>query len=281
MIKSLVYTCDNNSIDLINDECIRFVDLQGVSPASSINTSSIAGYDGASYISEQMPMRNITIMLQFKKNAEATKTRLYNAFITKKEGTLTYTSSTQSVKISCRVERIDIPPNVYPLKCQISLLCPQPYFESLTQLQAKIASVMPLVAFPFTISAEGIYLSQKSESVMVEVENPSSVDVGMKVVFYANSEVVNPSLLNVDTGELLKLNYTMLAGDTITVNTYRGQKAITLTRNGVGTNIFNYKASNFKFLQLYQGTNLFRYNADSNLNGLEVTIYYKELYGGV
>lgn len=264
-----------NGVNLQDSSGLFITDITGLGPTCTINTNSIAGFDGATITSNTMAMRNILITLLLSKPAE--KELVYNTFLPKQTGII----KVDNKKIECYVESVDVPTYQKPIRALVSLLCPQPYFESLTQLQAKIAVVVPLFKFPFDFPAEGFYISKKSESIMVAVDNPSSVDVGMEIVFYANSELNNPSLLNINTGELLKVNYTMQAGDKITVNTYRGQKAITFTRNGVEKNIFNYKAQGFKFLQLYQGKNLFRYNADSNLNGLEVTIYYKEYYSGV
>lgn len=264
-----------NNLNLVNPKTIYLQDITGLSPMCNITTSEATGFDGVTVINNTMGMRNITLTLLLINNEQIQT--IYDTFKIKQTGTL----QVDDKKIECYVESIDIPRYTRPLNAFISLLCPQPYFEGLTQLQAKIASIRPLFNFPFEFNSEGFYFSKKTKSLMVEVENPSSVDVGMKVEFYANSEVINPSLLNVNTNETMKLNYTMQAGDTITVNTYRGKKAITLLRNGIETNIFNYKAIDFVFLQLYQGKNLFKYNADSNISGLEVTIYYKAYYAGV
>ena len=73
----------------------------------------------------------------------------------------------------------------------------------------------------------------------------------------------------------------MKAGERIIVNTNYGQKKIQSTLNGETIDILNYMDLSSTFLQLRTGDNLFRYDADSNLNNLQVNIYYNPKYLGV
>lgn len=267
------------SLDVMSGTDIHLIDLQGVSPVATVNTSSISGYDGSTVVSSQMPMRNIVMILRLA--GEDERLKIYEVFRIKQEGTLLYQSGNRDVKIDYIVESIMCVPTTNDLKAQISLLCPQPYFESLIELTGYIAAVVPMFRFPFRPHG-GFYFAKKTNSVMVTLNNPSEVDVGMRVVFYANGTVTAPSLLNVYTKERIKLDYTMQAGDTITVDTHLGKKSrILLMRNGVESNIINYMADDFTFMPLRPGDNLFKYDADSGLSALEVKIRYSEYYAGV
>ena len=93
--------------------------------------------------------------------------------------------------------------------------------------------------------------------------------------------VKNPSLLNVDTQEFIKLNITMEAGDTLSVSTGYGEKEVTLKRGGATSDAFRYLDVDSSYLQLSVGDNLFRYSAEENLENLEVSIYHDDLYLGV
>ena len=73
----------------------------------------------------------------------------------------------------------------------------------------------------------------------------------------------------------------MSAGEIITINTAFGEKRVESCLNGITTNAFNYIDFNSTFLQLDIGDNLFRYNADLNIDNLEVSIYYMPQYLGV
>ncbi|MGL4818670.1 MAG: phage tail family protein, partial [Bacilli bacterium] len=71
-------------------------------------------------------------------------------------------------------------------------------------------------------------------------------------------------------------------GDVLTINTERGNEHVTLTRNNVRTNMLNYLTleSNVQ-MQLDIGDNLIRYDAETNVDNLEVSIYFTPQYVGV
>jgi len=106
----------------------------------------------------------------------------------------------------------------------------------------------------------------------------------MVIEFYARGTLKNPSLFNINTREFIKINKSMVAGEKIIVNTNYGKKKITQNINGVKADILNYLdivGGGDTFLQLDIGDNLFRYDADENLNNLEVSIYFSPQYLGV
>jgi hypothetical protein len=73
----------------------------------------------------------------------------------------------------------------------------------------------------------------------------------------------------------------MAAGEVVSISTYFGDKRIISKLNGVETNAFDTIDEDSTFLQLDKGDNLFRYDADSGLDNLEVTIYHYNNYLGV
>ncbi|KEK17054.1 phage tail protein, partial [Bacillus manliponensis] len=107
------------------------------------------------------------------------------------------------------------------------------------------------------------------------------IETGMTIQFRALGTIEKPSLVNVNTQEELKINKSMAAGEVITVNTRKGQKRIESILNGVVNNVFNSIKPGSIFLQLRVGDNLFRYDAESGIDNLEVTIYYRNQYIGV
>ena len=88
-------------------------------------------------------------------------------------------------------------------------------------------------------------------------------------------------LLNVDTGEFIKINVTMQTGDTIEVSTKYGSKGAKLIRDGVETDYFRYVDVDSTYMQLAIGDNNFRYDAESGVNSMEVSIFYNKEYLGV
>ena len=136
--------------------------------------------------------------------------------------------------------------------------------------------------FPLIIPKDvGIIVGLREPSLIVNVNNTGDVKCGIIIEFKAKGSLRNPSLYNVNTREYIKINKEMVAGEVIKVNTNIGSKKITKVLSGVETNILNYIDLNSVFLQLDVGDNLFRYDAEENLNNLEVSIYYNPYYLGV
>ena len=153
--------------------------------------------------------------------------------------------------------------------------------------QEKSTSVTPWIPhvldsdYATYTASHGVEFASRTLSTIVDIVNRGHVSSGMIIVFKATSTVVNPYLANVNTGEIIKLKRTMVAGEVIEINTNIGQKRITSTINGTATNIFNNIVFGSKFLQLDIGDNLFRFGADTNESFLEVQIYHSNKYAGV
>lgn len=164
----------------------------------------------------------------------------------------------------------------------IDFYCPIPFWNEESDTQATISYWKGNFKFPSVIPKnKGIYMGYKSPSLIVNVYNHGDVETGMRIEFKALGSLNNPSLFNVNTREYIKINKGMIAGEKIIVNTNYGQKKIQSTINGETNDILNYMDLSSTFLQLSTGDNLFRYDAETNLNNLQVSIYYNPKYLGV
>jgi Phage tail protein len=163
----------------------------------------------------------------------------------------------------------------------VQLTAGNPFFQSTEVNKVEIAVWNSLFEFPFEIPSEGLEMGLRSPSLIVNVLNNGQVETGMIIKFKAIGSVLNPSLFNVNTREYIKLNKLMSPGETITINTNKRKKRIESSLNGVKSNIFNTIEFGSKFIQLATGDNLFRYDADENLENLEVSIYFSTQYLGV
>lgn len=159
--------------------------------------------------------------------------------------------------------------------------CNDPYFYSKDAQNVDIALWVGAFEFPLEIPEEGIEMGYRSPSLIVNVLNDGQETTGMTIRFKALGTLTNPSLINVKTYETLKINTTMQGGDVIEVTTYLRNKKVKLIRNGVETNIFNLLDLSSTFLQLEIGDNLFRYNADSGIDNLEVSMNFTPRLLGV
>ena len=168
-------------------------------------------------------------------------------------------------------------------KFKIEGLCPDPLFTESSEQKVTAANTIGMFHFPLIISKTpnppgGIIFGYRQPSLIVAIENKGAISTGMTIVFKANGTLANPSLINVDTQKFFKVNKTMQAGEQITINTTIGQKKIQGLLNGELTNYFKYRDLESEWLQLEVGDNLFRYDADSQVENLEVYIYFHNKY---
>lgn len=164
-------------------------------------------------------------------------------------------------------------------KFQIKGTAPNPLFSNSYESRSTIAATIANFHFPLILSEnlypKGVIFGYRTESLIVNIINRGAVDVGMRIVFKAKGVLENPKLINVNTHEEFAINKSMVAEEEIEINTNVGEKGV---RGRVGnadySNYFMYKDIDSTWLQLAVGDNLFRYDADSGLDNLEVFMYF-------
>ena len=168
-------------------------------------------------------------------------------------------------------------------KFKIEGFCPDPLFSEKVESKVTVANTIPMFRFPLIISKNpsppgGVVFGMKQPSLFITINNRGAIDIGMKIVFKANGTLRGPSLIDANTQKYFKVNKTMQAGEEIMINTIIGQKKIQGTLNGITSNYFKYRDLDSEWLQLKVGKNLFRYDADENIENLEVYIYFNNKY---
>lgn len=135
--------------------------------------------------------------------------------------------------------------------------------------------------FPFELPAAGIELGHRVSELIVNANNPGDVPCPLRVEFTASATVANPYLLNITTGEVIRINRSMASGDQLVITTDTGAESITLVQGRVKANAFNYfDYLTSEFFQLAVGDNYLRYGADSGMDSLEMAVYYTPRYMG-
>jgi hypothetical protein len=248
-------------------------------------SQKLLGQDGSIPVNTVLSERSITMEAIILENIQTNRALFAKVFNPKLgQGTLIYENDTFKRVIKAIPEHVPTFYDVRPRKVEyvtIDLICHDPYFTEETDTRTDIALWQSNFEFPLEIPESGMELGYRVPSLIVNVENDGHVDTGMIIKFKAIGGLTNPSLLNVNTTEFIKINRSMLPGEVITINTNIGQKRIDLDSNGVKSNIFNNLVFGSKFLQLEIGSNLFRYQADTNEGSLEVSIHHSPKYVGV
>lgn len=157
--------------------------------------------------------------------------------------------------------------------------CADPMFTTKDKQTALIASITPKFRFPLVIPQnKGLLMGLREPSLLATLNNGGDIDTGLLITFSCTSTVTNPSLLNVDTREFIKINKAMSAGEKITVSTGSGEKYIKGIVSGKESNYFKYMDFDSTWLQLHTGKNILKYDADDNVDGLEVLISFLPKY---
>lgn len=153
--------------------------------------------------------------------------------------------------------------------------CADPMFSTKNGILTQIALVLPKFHFPLIIPQDkGIILGLRQLNLLATIVNDGDIDTGMVIEFSCNTTVVNPSLLHVETQEFIKINKTITPGETITVSTVSGNKYVKGYHDGQTKNYFKYWDWDSTWLQMYRGVNVLKYDADSGVEGLAVSVSF-------
>lgn len=155
----------------------------------------------------------------------------------------------------------------------ITMHCSQPYWADVDWVVSEIKSVIPLHHFPiafYTALPFGVYDDDTTQ----ECINEGDISTGMRIHIIALDTVTNPKIIDANTAEYIGVNDSLVAGDEIIINTFKGQKSI--TKNGV--NILNKIMSGSTFLQLSTGVNEYTIQATAGVDSVYFRLEYKGLY---
>ena len=266
--------------ELTNDETnCAVIGVSGLTrPDTTVNTSSGVA-DGEYYNSSKVGMRNIVIDILLRGDIETNRQRLYKIFPLKTTCTVYFKNYNRDVKIKGYVEVLDGDLFVEQEQIQISIICPQPYFESLKTLYTELSKIMRLFEFPFSIT-EPIPFSEKRNLPLCSVVNNGDTTCGIILTISISGEVSNLKIYNTGTQEFFGLDYEFQKDDQITLNTQSGQKNISLIRYGETINLLSSMQASSSWIQLATGINDFTFTADG-ADFVKIIFATIELYGGV
>jgi hypothetical protein len=267
-----------------NEPVYQIIDIVGLNPPrAQINTSTIVGLDGAVFNSSKLETRNIVLTIKINGDVETNRQQLYNYFRTKSWCKFYYTNQNRDVSIVGYVESLECNFFTNNETAQISIICPYPYFKSIAEITQTLTHTNAAFTFPFSINIGNPVIISEYTTGGINVYNSSESETGAIIEINFSSSASTIELKNVTTGDDFILNYNFQANDTLLINTNKGQKSITLIRNGVLNNLFSALQRGSVFFQLATGNNFFEYLID-NLAGSDearVTFRYYNVYRGV
>lgn len=161
-----------------------------------------------------------------------------------------------------------------------------PVFTEKRENYKEIATTKGMFHFPLIIndnpqSPPQILFGLRVQSLITTIINKGQTPTGFRLVFVSKGIVVNPILYNINNQlEFLKINKTLQPGETVEINTVRGEKYIIgkLDNETEFSNYNKYRDLDITWLELNIGENIFRYDAEQGLDDLDVYIYYNDKY---
>lgn len=292
------YLGESITLELRNPEKSGFLikEITGLGPVkANINMIDIATKDGSIYNSSKKETRNVVLNLLFveKPTMEDTRILSYKYFPLGQQVRLLVKTDKREAYVTGYVEKNE--PNIFSKEegTQISIICPDPYFYSTILDDTTFFGVEPLFEFPFENTSlvlptlEFAKIVHKKENT---VYYSGDAPTGVTIAIHALGPVKDLTIYNINTRESMSINSQLLeemtgasiiAGDDITICTVKGNKTITLLRNGIETNIINALGRNINWFQITKGDNIFSFTASEGDSNLQFSIQSQIIYEGV
>ena len=307
MIYSIVvtnYLGDRIKLELGKPDVSGFLikSITGLGPAkANVNTTEVSTNDGSLFNSARLSQRNIVLDMVFintvyGENIEDLRQKSYKYFPLKKSVELTIETDNRYVKTTGYVESNE--PNIFSSQegTQISIICPDPYFYSAGEDGNNVTnfySIDPIFEFPFSNESLDEPLLVFGE-IQIKTEGVITYhgdsEIGVMIYIHAIGPATNINIYNTETREVMRINTEkissltgkgIVASDDIVINTAKGEKSITLIREGVSYNILNCLDKNTDWFTLAKGDNIFAFTADSGVTNLQFRVENKVIYEGV
>lgn len=164
----------------------------------------------------------------------------------------------------------------------VRFLTPYPFFRKTAESTSVIGGITKRFRFPVNYATPHIYGESSAER-YINVRNNGNLETTYVLTLTTQSESVNPVVSNLLTFEQIKLNYRMLAGETVKIY-YDDSNILQVTStdvNGNVTDIFYRLDEASDLFALHVGDNLLLAVDDSGGKDLTVRVTFDEVVAGV
>ncbi len=257
-----------------------FVSIDGLTPVkANLNFSTVGVNDGSIYNSGRKENRNIVLSIKPLRNIEENRIALYKFFPLKRACSFYFKNGSRDVFIDGIVESVSGSLFEQSETIQVSIICPSPDFKALEETIDDISQIIPAFKFPFAIPKAGIAFSMIDKVAEKNVFNSGDAESGLIIEMRALGAVSDPKIYD-EAANSFEIGINMQDGDIITINTNKGEKSVTLFRNGVETNIINLVKPNPTWFTLQPGDNVFLHSA-TNADLLQIVFKHRSQFEGV
>ena len=280
---SLLLSSNGQSLSLGSGTDFVISDHSGFeSPPCSVNLSANSQLDGAVVIDKKLLPRTLSFSCDCLSSdaSQLLRNRLISFFNPHCSGTLTATVGSVSRKIAYEILSFSFTDKnlAAPPSFSVSLICPSPYWQDISEFSKNMAGIVGLFAFPLVIPQSGLALSYREFLQEAVISNPGIREIGLNVIFRAaRGPVTNPVLYNLSKDCYIKTNLVMQKGDVLSFCTIPGQKRVELN----GVNAIRYIDRGSSFFTLTPGDTLLKYDAAAGKQNLDVFPRFTPEYLGI
>ncbi|MCQ4834033.1 phage tail family protein [[Clostridium] symbiosum] len=273
--------------------------ISGLGPSKAdINMTEISTNDGSLYNSARVNSRNIvmSLKLMFNPQIEDARHESYKYFPIKKKVRLLIETDNRICETYGYVESNE--PNIFSSNesTQISIVCPDPYFYSAGPdgINTTIFyGVLPLFEFPFSnesLTEKLIEFGEIKNETEQTVYYSGDAEIGVLITIHAIGNVSDITIYNTGTREEMHIDTEkikqitgsgIIAGDEIIISTVKGDKSITLLRDGIYKNILNCLDKDSDWFHLSKGDNIFAYVVKEGMVNVQFKIENRTAFEGV
>ena len=215
---------DNNPFHLLGLDGIYGYDC-------NVTTSENTTTDGSTYQGSTAKERNIVITAEIDGDYRKNRELLYRVFPKGRTGTLEYSEDGDIKIITYRVESVTPGATTGVVRdYTISLICTDPYFKDLSDVEVVMASWVSDWYFENGFDINGVEFGHREAELVKEIENNNGADnIGITAIFRADGIVKNPAIYHSESGKYIKVGY---AGNDFELQS--GQYVVIFTHTGIG-----------------------------------------------
>lgn len=273
--------------------------IDGMGPVKAdVNTSHSAVADGDTITSTRLSGRNLVIegIFMHASTIEEARLKSYKYFPIGKKVTIRIVTDNRIGETTGVVESNE--PTIFSEReeFQISIICESPFFNDVGEngvVETMFAGVDKKFEFPFTNNSITENLIEFSELVTKKTNTVyynGDSETGVLITIHALGDVGDIDIYNTQTREHMSIDMSKLAsltgsgmvnGDSIEINTTKGDRSVTLIRDGHKTNVLNILGKHPDWFTLSKGDNTFTFTADDGEENLTFTIKVQTTFDGV
>ena len=266
---SAIFESDNGQKYIFGQDGETVFDMD-LGNGVTVNVGTSQGFSQVGETVESMTVggREITVRGTIFGNVQSRKKMMRKVFAPFVWGKLTF-NGTHYIR-ACVKDTPTFSPIRDDGRFTMRLYAPFPFFFSVDDAHFNIGEIVPAFSFPVNYATPHKFGERGTEK-YTNVYNNGDIAVPFAVYMETFGTSVNPSIVNLDTQEYLKLNGTLNVGDV--ANIYRDGNNILraeLSSNGEVTDILSWVDDGSTLFQLNPGDNIIAFDDDGGGSSLTV-----------